>query len=103
MKPRLFALTLMCCAGWVLVMGAEAQTVSSSEPASGQERHLRNIKQLTFGGQNAEAYFSGDGKQLIFQSTRDPYKCDQIFTMNLEGSDVNLVSTAKGRTTCSYL
>jgi TolB protein len=92
----------MCCAGWVLLMGVEAQTVGSSEPASAQETHLRNIKQLTFGGQNAEAYFSGDGKKLIFQSTRDPYKCDQIFTMNLDGSEVHLVSTGKGRTTCSY-
>ena len=67
-----------------------------------QEKHLRNITQLTFGGQNAEAYFSGDGKKLIFQSTREPYQCDQIFTMNLDGSDVHLVSTGKGRTTCSY-
>lgn len=67
-----------------------------------QEKHLRNIRQLTFGGQNAEAYFSADGKRLIFQSTRDPYECDQIFTMNLDGSDVHLVSTGKGRTTCSY-
>jgi Tol biopolymer transport system component len=64
--------------------------------------HLRNIKQITFGGSNAEAYFSFDGKQIIFQSTREPYKCDQIFTMNLDGSSVKLVSTGKGRTTCGY-
>jgi Tol biopolymer transport system component len=76
-----------------------AQTTNSD---SSQEKHLRNITQLTFGGQNAEAYFSADGKKLIFQSTRDPYQCDQIFTMNLDGSDVHLVSTGKGRTTCSY-
>lgn len=67
-----------------------------------KERHLRNIKQLTFGGENAEAYFSADGKQIIFQSTREPYKCDQIFTMNIDGSSVKLVSTGKGRTTCAY-
>jgi TolB protein len=64
--------------------------------------HLRNIKQLTFGGENAEAYFSFDGKQIIFQSTREPFKCDQIFKMNIDGSSVKLVSTGKGRTTCSY-
>ena len=69
---------------------------------SSEDQHLRNIKQLTFGGQNAEAYFSPDGKKLIFQSTREPYKCDQIFTMNIDGTDQHLVSTGKGRTTCSY-
>ena len=66
------------------------------------ETHLRHIRQLTFGGQNAEAYFSYDGRRLIFMSTREPYQCDQIFTMNTDGSDVHLVSTGKGRTTCGY-
>lgn len=67
-----------------------------------EEKHLRNIRQLSFGGENAEAYFSGDGKKLIFQSTRDGRGCDQIYTMNIDGSDVRMVSTGKGRTTCSY-
>lgn len=67
-----------------------------------REAHLRQVKQLTFGGQNAEAYFSHDGKRLIFQSTREPFKCDQIFTMNVDGSDVRLVSTGRGKTTCGY-
>jgi len=67
-----------------------------------REKHLANIKQLTFGGSNAEAYFSGDGKQLIFQSTVDPYTCDQIFTMNIDGTNKKLVSTGEGRTTCGY-
>jgi TolB protein len=67
-----------------------------------KERHLRNIRQLTSGGENAEAYLSADGKQIIFQSTRPPYKCDQIFTMGTDGSNVKMVSTGKGRTTCGY-
>ncbi len=67
-----------------------------------QEKHLRNIRQLTFGGKNAEAYFSFDGKKLIFQSTREGFQCDQIFIMNEDGSDVHLVSTGKGQTTCAY-
>src|SRR5262245_54715902 len=67
-----------------------------------KETHLRNIRQLTFGGENAEAYFSFDGKQIIFQSTRAPYRCDQIFKMNLDGSNVQVVSTKTGRTTCGY-
>jgi TolB protein len=66
------------------------------------ERHLANIKQLTFGGENAEAYFSSDGKQLSFQSKRDGRACDQIYTMNVDGTNVRMVSTGQGRTTCSY-
>jgi Tol biopolymer transport system component len=66
------------------------------------EKHLRNIKQLSFGGENAEAYFSADGQQLIFQSTRDGHGCDQIYTMNVDGSNAKMVSTGQGRTTCSY-
>jgi len=66
------------------------------------ERHLKNIRQLTFGGQNAEAYFSPDGRRIIFQSTRGDLKCDQIFIMNADGSDARMVSTGSGRTTCGY-
>jgi Tol biopolymer transport system component len=66
------------------------------------ERHLANIQQITFGGSNAEAYFSSDGKQLIYQATKDHYKCDQIFTMNVDGSNSKLVSNGEGRTTCAY-
>lgn len=66
------------------------------------ERFFRNVRQLTFGGENAEAYWSGDGKKLIMQSTHPPYKCDQIFIINLETGERRLVSTGKGRTTCSY-
>lgn len=66
------------------------------------EKHLKNIKQLTFGGENAEAYWSFDQKKLIMQSTRDDLKCDQIFTMNIDGSGTKMVSTGLGRTTCAY-
>jgi TolB protein len=67
-----------------------------------RERHLASLRQLTFGGQNAEAYFDWTGTQLIFQSTRPPFGCDQIFTMRADGSEGRLVSTGKGRTTCSF-
>ncbi|HYX69494.1 MAG TPA: hypothetical protein VE825_10205, partial [Terriglobales bacterium] len=66
-----------------------------------QETHLRNVRQLTFGGTNAEAYFSADGKQLIFQATPPDGKCDQIYTMTVDGTDVRQVSKG-GRTTCAY-
>jgi len=67
-----------------------------------QPARLTDIRQLTNGGENAEAYWSPDGKRLIFQTTRPPYDCDQIFIMNADGSDQHLVSTGKGRTTCAY-
>jgi len=66
------------------------------------EKHLTNIRMLTDGGENAEAYLSFDEKRLIFQSTVGDMKCDQIFTMNIDGSNKKMVSTGKGRTTCSY-
>jgi Tol biopolymer transport system component len=67
-----------------------------------RERHLGNVQQLTSGGQNAEAYFDWTGTKLVFQSTRPPFGCDQIFTMNADGSDVRQVSSGKGRTTCAF-
>jgi Tol biopolymer transport system component len=77
---------------------AAAKTV---QPESG-EKHFGEIRQLTFGGENAEAYFSRDGKRLIFQSTRDGRTCDQEFVMNVDGSNVQRVSTGFGKTTCGY-
>lgn len=73
------------------------------------ESHLRNIRQLTFGGDNAEAYWSYDGKSLVFQRTslKDGIPCDQIFIGKVpenpnEKFEYKLVSTGKGRTTCAF-
>jgi Tol biopolymer transport system component len=82
-----------------LFFSAAAQNGSLSVDG---ERRLQNIKQLTFGGENAEAYFSRDGKKLSFQSKRGDLGCDQIFTMNIDGSGTRMVSSGAGRTTCSY-
>jgi Tol biopolymer transport system component len=89
------------------VAGPRAESTQPAGPpvartADPRERHLANLRQLTDGGENAEAYFSFDGRSLIFQSTRPPHGCDQIFTMDLDGGGVKLLSTGTGRTTCSY-
>ena len=76
------------------------------QPAQGpdlaKEVHLSNVRQLTDGGENAEAYFSFDGADLIFQSTRDSGQCDQIYSMETDGSGVRRISNGEGRTTCSF-
>jgi Tol biopolymer transport system component len=97
----LFVLVIMCAAIGSAVQPAQDSRVADTLSLS-SEKHLRNVRQLTFGGENAEAYFSGDGSQLIFQSKRDGRACDQIYTMRTDGSGTHMVSTGKGRTTCSY-
>src|SRR4051812_41838861 len=75
--------------------------VVSVTPAPG-ERHLGNVHQLTTAGENAEAYFSPDGRLLIFQSTRDGRSCDQEYIMRVDGSHLRRVSTGSGKTTCGW-
>lgn len=75
-----------------------------------QEKHLKNIRQLTFGGDNAEAYWSFNGKMVAFQSNNKAWglSCDQIFYLNVDGPALQpdkkpqLISTGLGRTTCAY-
>jgi Tol biopolymer transport system component len=66
------------------------------------EKHFKRLWQITFGGENAEGYWSNDDKHLIFQSTRDGYPCDQQYVMNMATGDLRRVSTGTGRTTCGY-
>ncbi|HPM32433.1 MAG TPA: hypothetical protein PLJ60_19015 [Chryseolinea sp.] len=84
--------------------GAIADTLKYPE-----EVHLKNLRQLTFGGDNAEAYWSFDSKQLTFQSNNPAWnlKCDQIFVTNVDGANLKnnvpqRISNGEGRTTCSY-
>lgn len=64
--------------------------------------HLRNLRQLTFEGDNGEAYFNFDGSMLIFQSNRGGYLCDKIWIMNVDGSGKHMVSPDHGAHTCSF-
>ena len=68
-----------------------------------KEKHFNSVRQLTFGGDNAEAYFSFNNKSLVFQVTNPAWNvsCDQIYYSNLEEFNPKLLSTGKGRTTCS--
>ncbi len=77
-------------------------TASAVITADSGETRLHNVRQITFGGENAEAYFSSDGKRLIFQSTRDGRSCDQQYVINVDGSGLTRVSTGAGKTTCGY-
>lgn len=85
---------------------AEAPFRTGAEPAGHllleEERHFTDLRQLTFGGQNAEAYWSTDDEWIMFQSTPRDASCDQQFTMRPDGTDLSLVSTGVGRTTCGY-
>ena len=90
----------------LLLRAPEAAPTPAPEAAArlapGEEKHLANLEQLTFGGQNAEAYWSADGKRLIFQSDEGRLPCDQIFTMNADGTDRRRISNGEGKTTCSF-
>jgi len=66
------------------------------------EKHLKDVRQLTFGGENAEAYFTPDGTKIIYQATVPGAGCDQEYTMDLATGETKLVSSGKGRTTCGY-
>jgi len=69
-----------------------------------EETHLRNLRQLTTGGENAEGYWSADGKQIVFQrrNEADGLKCDQEFVLDVASGKSRIVSTGKGRVTCGY-
>ena len=102
------ALALGALLAVLAVFGQEGPPPSPPSPATDalrdpREVHLRNVKQLTFGGENAEAYWSADGKHLIFQSKREGLSCDQIFMMDADGTNVHMLSNGKGRCTCSYV
>src|SRR5258708_36597340 len=73
--------------------------------ADSGEMHLRNIRQLTFGGQNAEAYFSASGRKLIFQreDSGPGGICDPEYVMNLDGTGVRPGAHGGGRPTCAWV
>lgn len=112
MKTLFISILLICSFLIVKAHGPDTNRVAA-KPANilhyPQEKHLKNIKQLTFGGDNAEAYFSFDNKKITFQANNKAWgdSCDQIYTAHLSSTAMDrtkpdLISTGKGRTTCSY-
>ncbi len=79
-----------------------AAAARSLAPEPGEERWIADIRQLTFEGQNAEAYWGPDDEWITFQATPDSLSCDQIFLMRADGSGKRMVSTGQGVTTCAY-
>src|ERR1051326_2026713 len=108
MMRILVSLILVLCAiaSGALFHSRKAESYTTTRQADElrdpREKHLANIKQLTFDGENAEAYFSPDGKKLIFQRAAKGDGCDQIFSIKIDGSDLKMLSNGEGKTTCAY-
>lgn len=92
----------------IISLSAQAQPAAGDTLHYADEKHFKNIQQLTFGGDNAEAYWSYDGKSIIFQRTnaKEGLLCDQMFTGTIpafgDKFEYKMVSSGKGRTTCGY-
>lgn len=85
-----------------LALGAASAGNDASSLLRPDETHLRNLRQLTFGGENAEAYWSSDGRSLIYQHSGEGVPCDQEFVLDLKSGASRRVSTGQGKTTCGY-
>src|SRR4029079_15859340 len=115
---RTLLIIVMAAFAWCLLQpGYATGPTAAPQAAPSPERHLKNVRQLTFGRQNAEAYFSFDGTKLVFQSTNNwtagsfaesqtggsqAFDCYQMYVMDLESGHIRLVSTGAGATTCGY-
>lgn len=101
------ALPIAACAPRSADTPVPAAASASSAPARAvalqpRENRFKAVSQITFGGENAEAYFTEDGKWLTLQSTRDGRACDQQYVMRIDGSQVRRVSDGRGKTTCGW-
>src|SRR4051812_35294288 len=101
MRPTILTAVTITVVAAVFACASRTPSQTGPQPEAG-EPHLRAIPQLTFRGENAEAYFSHDGKRLIYQAIRGGHPCDQQFVMNVDGSNARRVSTGFGKTTCGY-
>lgn len=106
---RLLVASIVATLALVTGCGNKSETDTNAQASTEKpliqegEKHFANMVQLTDGGQNAEAYWSADGTELIFQSQRDGAECDAIYRMNADGSNLHKISTGQGATTCSFI
>jgi Periplasmic component of the Tol biopolymer transport system len=99
----LFALGILALLRWNAVHRYSSFVDDrSNEFIVPEEKPFKILRQLTFSGENAEAYFSSDSKKLIFPSHDGDGKCDQIYTLVLKTGTIEMVSTGDGVTTCSF-
>lgn len=109
MRILAFAVPLLCVACATApkqgepVVPSKPLVIGAGKPVADLpgEPHLRNVRQLTFDGENAEAYWSNDGRKLILQRRSGAMTADQIYVLDLESGDLKQISSG-GRTTCSY-
>ncbi|MBH49161.1 MAG: hypothetical protein CMG69_00195 [Candidatus Marinimicrobia bacterium] len=85
---------------WVVISGCNQIKIKNNY--SNKSFCLTHTKQLTFTGDNGEAYFSTNDERLVFQSRRDGNQCDKIYTMSAEGENIQMLPYTKGAFTCSY-
>lgn len=110
MNFRFFLSASLLCTAIAVQAQHPTEAPAASKSTAQESAHLKNIRQLTFGGDNAEAYWSPNSKSLTFQSNNKKWglECDQIFRMDVDKAANNpeykpkTVSTLKGRTTCSF-
>ncbi|MFQ6079757.1 MAG: TolB family protein, partial [Thermodesulfobacteriota bacterium] len=96
-KTALIALSVLVLPGCV-----NKVTTGKSSLSPFVDRYMKNVRQITFDGDNGEAYFSWDDLRLIYQSNRGGYACDKIWVMNIDGSGKRRVSPDHGAHTCSF-
>ncbi|NBP64262.1 MAG: hypothetical protein EBU66_06250 [Bacteroidetes bacterium] len=94
----LYLIAMFACS---ISLFAQQRVLSESEYIP-QEKHFKNIRMLTFEGENAEAYLSFDNTSLVFQRRGPEEQCDQIYVMKIDGTGMKKISNGQGRTTCSY-
>ena len=98
----LVVVSVVVCWGCAADRADQADGGAAASLAAPGEDHLTNVRQLTFGGENAEAYWAFDGSQLVYQARKPGAECDQIYVLDPETTETSLVSTGEGRTTCAY-
>jgi TolB protein len=96
-KAALIVTTILLLSAYI-----DISTVTGADLSPSVDRHMKNVTQITFEGDNGEAYFSPDGRRLIYQSNRGGKACDKIWIMNIDGTDKRRVSPAQGANTCSF-